>query len=121
MSYNPALTTARDRLRAHLGDTDVANELLPDATYDAVLTTENQNEAKAELALARMLLARFSQMPDTFEIGGTRLSFKVLLSGWKAAIDRLAPATQSGTLTTLLPTRGDEETAEYYARRRDNW
>lgn len=55
MTYNAGLPTTRDRIRLIVGDTsnDVAAEMFPDATYDAVLTQyTNWKRAAADMAEA---------------------------------------------------------------------
>ena len=82
-TYNPAHPTARDRVRANLGDTDVdpaENALHTDAHMDAVLAA--YGEALGQSALAHELWARFAQDPSSVGLTGLSVSFANLLDVW---------------------------------------
>jgi hypothetical protein len=108
-TYNPAHPTARDRVRANLGDTDVVpaeNALHTDEHMDAVLTA--YGEALGQSALAHELWARFAQDPSSVGLTGLSVSFANLLEVWAelakpwlAYQQRLA----GDTTATLTPAR----------------
>ncbi len=122
MSYNPALPTARDRLRFALGDTQAPpDELLPDATYDATLTTFGGDEKQATLVLAEGLLARYALEPDSVDDEGQKASWKFRLSQWTMKANQLrgelatASAPTPLGFQTRLPQRAGEQHSEYRA------
>jgi hypothetical protein len=108
-TYNPAHPTARDRVRANLGDTDVEpdeNALHTDAHMDAVLAA--YGEALGQSALAHELWARHAQDPSSVGLTGLSVSFANLLEVWAelakpwlAYQQRLA----ADTTATLTPAR----------------
>lgn len=63
-TYSPNLTTALDRLRFRLGDTDTDNPDFDNATYQAQLDVYDDDEPKALYALAKGLLAKYTRLND---------------------------------------------------------
>lgn len=132
-TFDPALPTARDRMRFDLADTDVnrakaetADPLtLPvdDAIYDGVLARRGNDERLALIDLADALYSRYAQEPSRAEISNVESAeWKNRLDGWKALATRLrgeiATETQQarGSFTVLRPTRpGQQPGGEYYA------
>ena len=119
-TYNPALTTSLDRLRFALGDTDVAQPLLPDATYAAVLEAQGNDETAAVVALARSLVAREAQNPTrVVAADGQTTEFGTRLAGWQAllAADATAAAASASARGMRIhrPRRADagEDESEY--------
>lgn len=85
-NYNPALPTARDKLRFKLGDTNTGAALIPDVTYDAVLSVVGGDEKKAAVALLDHLISRFAQLPNstTADDGAVRIEWKDRVATWRA-------------------------------------
>lgn len=104
MTYNPALTSATDRLRFMLGDIDTA-ELLPDATYAAVITTSGDDERAAAITLANGLIARFAHLPTQVDnTGGARVTWQNRLAGWQALITRLQAEIAAEAVAEVVTT-----------------
>lgn len=57
-TYNPALTSTRDRMRDALGDIDTTAPMAPDVTYDAYLTDAGDDWRMAAAGLARRFAAQ---------------------------------------------------------------
>lgn len=68
-TFNPDLSTPKDKVRQKLGDTDTANALVQDETIAAYLTGENMTPTGAAARLARELAARFARDTD-FTVDG---------------------------------------------------
>ena len=68
-TFNPALTTDKDKVRQKLGDTDTAKALVQDETIQVYLTTDNMTPTGAAARLARELAARFARDTD-FTVDG---------------------------------------------------
>lgn len=109
-SYDPTLTTALDRMRLRLGDTDVEPEedaLAPDETYLALLSL--QGEALGTATLAESFAARFGQEPGTVTVGGDTISWKDRVSTWLELAARLrkdaAAVVAAGNRTTFAGPR----------------
>lgn len=121
MSYDPSLTTQRDRLRFQLGDIDPDAELLPDETYDAVLAQYANDERQSTITLATSLINRYAQMPNkVVTAGGSDVTWTNRVAGWQELIKRLRAETErdqavaASGLRTLRPRRaGSSERAEY--------
>jgi hypothetical protein len=72
MTFNPALLTARDRIRSRIDDADVGNEFFPDATYDARITqyaSDTNGEALALRVMALTLITKLSRKPTRAQLG----------------------------------------------------
>jgi hypothetical protein len=111
VTYDPALSTVRDRMRLRLGDVESA-ELYPNATYDALLalwTTED----RALYELAKALIVRYAQQPDDVSITGAgTFKWAERLATWRALVADLGLAlgltsTLGGaaTVATIPPQR----------------
>jgi hypothetical protein len=102
-TFNPALVTARDRMRLQLGDTgapptnynsgayDIAKPDFLDATYDSALT-QNGSEIEATINLAQALIGRFAREaekvtigPDTFDYSSKTRSLQALINRLRAS------------------------------------
>lgn len=90
-SYNPLVTTPKDKARLLLGDTGVDSNaifLLTDEEITAFLGTVPFNEAVA--LLAEGLAARFAQYPDETETaGGSKLKWTERVKTWLELAKRL--------------------------------
>lgn len=73
-TYDPALSTDRDKVRTHLGDTNSDDPLLQDETIDAVLLSVGGSVYKAASVLANSLAATFGRKADV-EIEGLSISY----------------------------------------------
>jgi hypothetical protein len=138
-TFNPAQTSARDRMRFDLGDTNVgvvkaagADPLaLPvdDAVYDGVLARRGGNERQATIDLAEALIAKYAQLETKALVEGVvSAEWANRLVGWRALTTRLrgelaseAPTVAGrGSFSVTRPTRpGREGHAEYYASGRE--
>jgi len=69
MSFNPALPTLRDRIRIQVGDTNVASEIYPDATYDAAIS-QYSDWKLAMASMAEAVAVAIEQDVSSFSAGG---------------------------------------------------
>jgi hypothetical protein len=102
-TFNPALVTARDRMRLQLGDTgsvpagytdgayEIANPDFLDSTYDSALS-QNGSEIEATINLAQALIGRFAREaekvtigPDTFDYSSKTRSLQALINRLRAS------------------------------------
>ena len=118
MSFDPSLSSVRDRLRLQLGDTtgDPATEFMDDATYDAVYAYHGNKEPETLLALAEGMIAKFSQAASRINLGDMEFSWRDRMVAWKAIVQKfegIAAAAGGGGFSIMRPTRGEEETSEY--------
>ena len=138
-TFNPALLTARDRMRFDLGDTNVAVEKdddadplsLPvdDAVYAGVLARRGNDERQATLDLADSLIARYAQLETKATVDGVvTAEWGNRLAAWRALADRLRAAIASeaptvagrGSFSVARAHRpGREGAAEYHGAGRD--
>lgn len=81
MPYAPALTDPISRLRFAVGDT-AATELLPDATYSALLTQTGNSELRAARAAAAHLAARYAQQPASLSSAGKAINWPERVAQW---------------------------------------
>ena len=68
-TYSESLTTARDKLRLRIGDTDTNDQLLADETLDALLTDKNSDLALAAIDAVRAIIAKFGRNFDRNAVG----------------------------------------------------
>lgn len=143
-SFDPTLSTAKDRMRLLLGDTDVQRAkavdadvmALPvdDAVYLGILAGQSQDERRATIALADALVVKHSQQETKASIDGVESAeWGNLLAGWREVASRLRAeiaaeaaaetARQRAGFRVLRPTRGGEQGGEYHAggRRGGTW
>nr|WP_309689679.1 hypothetical protein [Armatimonas sp.] len=102
-TFNPALVTARDRMRLQLGDTgapptgyssgayEITKPDLLDSTYDSALA-QNGTEIEATINLAQALIGRFAREaekvtigPDIFDYSGRTRSLQNLINRLRAS------------------------------------
>lgn len=102
-TFNPALASARDRMRLQLGDTgtpptgyvsgayDIIKPDLLDSTYDSALA-QNGTEIEATINLAQALIGRFAREaekvtigPDTFDYSSKTRSLQALINRLRAS------------------------------------
>jgi len=94
-TYDSSLPTARDRMRHMLGDTDAANPLRYDESYDAMLTYF-ENETLATAKMARALASEFAQKFSSVNIqGGPSITYSERVKTWLALADKLEAAVGS--------------------------
>ena len=102
-TFDPALTTAKDRIRMATGDVgkrvsptsnsdfSVANATLSDETYNAAITNAGGDEDRATVTIARNLMAQYAQMPDRVTIGPDTWDYGARLRALMKLIDSLTP------------------------------
>lgn len=107
-TFDPALPSAKDRLRLLLGDTgkaptnyvsgpyDIAPPVadFPDVTYTTTLAQSTGSETAAALTLAQALLVKFGRMPSKVTIGPDTFDYEARIKSLQALITQLT-ATQS--------------------------
>lgn len=80
-TYDSSLSTARDRIRLAVGDTDATNPLRWDETIDALLTLHG--EATATALIARSLANQYAQEPSNTTLpGGLTVSYSDRVKSW---------------------------------------
>jgi hypothetical protein len=134
-TFDPALLTARDRMRFDLGDTNVgatkaagADALaLPvdDAVYAGVLARRGGDERLACIDLAEALIAKYAQAETKASVDGVESAeWANRLVAWRTLAQRLrgeiaaeAPTVAGrGSFSVVRAHRpGHEPGAEYYA------
>jgi hypothetical protein len=105
-TFDPALTTSRDRARFALGDKhsdteagEIEEPLLQDSTIDAMIAQFGYREGLAQLAEG--LVAEFAQMPDSITDDTLRMQWSSRLETWR----KLAADTRAGVASTPGTTR----------------
>lgn len=117
MTYDPALSTDRDWMRYRLGDTDDANPIAPDATYDAELAAADTWQLAAA-RMARSFASRYASKPQGLTADdGSGLRYGERHKAWltiASSLEAEASRLNRG-LWTATVTRSDLETddAEY--------
>lgn len=102
-TFDPNITSATDRMRLDVGDTDVAAALWQDETYAGMLARYAGSEPRATLAVAEASLIRFAQQPDSVEVtGAVKVAWKSRLDAWRALANGLRADLG-------LPTLGDTD------------
>jgi hypothetical protein len=125
-TFDWGLGRALDRLRFAVGDTEVAEALLPDESYEAALAMYDGDERRATLVLAEGLIARYAREPEKVVVEDSRVevSWKERLAGWTALVARLRAELSGSHGGTRRPERRDERKAgaEYRAEgRAESW
>lgn len=131
-SYDPTLTTALDRVRHAIGDTDANAPLRQDDTIAAVLdgvggsetaTVATTAETLAIIDLASALAVEFARKPDSFsKSGGISVSWRERVKAWQTLASTLraslaTTAAVTGSVAVSLGTyRGDDEVVSEYVR-----
>lgn len=138
-TFDPALTSARDRMRFDLGDTNVGlvkpagtdplQLPVDDAVYAGVLARRGDNERLATIDLGEALIAKYAQLETRAAVEGVESAeWGNRLAAWRATVARLraelaaeAPTVAGrGSFSVARPTRpGREPGAEYYAGGRE--
>lgn len=120
MTYDPLLSTTRDRIRFIVGDTsnDEATELFPDDTYEAEIARYT-NWKLAAASMAEAAAVKIEQDPNSVNVPGeVAVSWQDRTRSLRATAIRLRSeaaaedATGSG-VTSVALARGDSATAEY--------
>jgi hypothetical protein len=99
MPYVAALTDAISRIRFAVGDTAAA-ELLPDATYSALLSQTGTSELRAARAAAAHLAVRYAQQPASLASAGKSLSWPERVAQWNRIAAGEIPAGVAAILGT---------------------
>lgn len=118
-SFDPALPSAKDRIRLILGDF-TAPGLRQDETLNAAITAHGEAEATARLAEG--LAAEFAQRPDSIGGDGQSISWRDRVKTWLEVASRMRAtgvAAATALSVSVAATRGDEAFAEY--RRPESW
>lgn len=84
MTFDPALTTAKDRIRFALGDTGTTSLLVPggEATYAALLGLSS-DEAAVYRTAAGSLANYYSNQPNSVGGGGESVSWADRAAHWR--------------------------------------
>lgn len=109
MAYNPALSTALDRIKFALGDIGTS-QLLSDATYITLLSSNANNEAATIRQAASALATYYATQPSSVSSNGSSVSWSERVAQW----NKLALGAAGGTAATTT-------TFSYTARRDDGY
>ena len=90
MPYSPALDSPVSRVRFAVGDVATV-ELLPDATYTALLT-QLVTEIKAAQAAAAFLAVKYAQDPSSLSSSGKSLAWSERVAQWNRIAGGEIPA-----------------------------
>lgn len=101
MSYDPTLSTDRDKVRLYLGDTDVTSEQVKDTEIDAMLLVYADPMACAA-AFADSLAARYARRVDT-TVDGLSVSWSQRASAFRDLAERLRNQVAGGVGAIGLP------------------
>jgi hypothetical protein len=102
--FDPALTTARDRIRFALQDVSDSAPLIPDTTLDALVDLWGEAEGGAQAADA--LASRYQNKPGRVALpGGLTVAWADRVAGWRETANRLRAYGPAGT-GTLNATAG---------------
>ena len=109
-TYDPRLSTARDRMRRGLGDTDPEEWLLSDQEIDATLAQFSNDETAALSALARYAMASEARRATTLTSAeGDVTRYDNRLKVLQGLVPADVPVTTvNRRRRTRLPYRGDE-------------
>lgn len=124
MAFNPALTSATDRVRFDVGDYNDAAPIIPEAVYTATLARYGADEARATVAMAEALIVRVAQDPDKVEVtGAVKVEWSQRIAAWRALANGLratlglplvgAAAGGDTTMRIGQLTRGGAVASEY--------
>ena len=121
-TYDPLLTTDKDRVRHALGDVNVADPLIQDETIVArIVVLGGWKQAAAELAQG--LAARFSLEPDQMSFTGVgSFSWKSRIDSWMGLAASLTSQVNGTALALSLvsseaPERDGPVLSEYFVSR----
>ena len=116
-SYGSGLSTALDRIRFALGDTDVTLVMLSDAMIQGALDVNGSDERRATITLAEGLMARYAREPDDVTTEGLKISWKDRLAAWRSLVARLRSelGTPGGLMQVHRAQRVAADMPEYYA------
>lgn len=116
-TFDEALTTAKDRVRRLLGDADIGQAMLSDATIQGAI--DIYGEPGAVAFLAEGLAAEYGQLPVSTSADGTTLDYSERVKTWQALAKTMratppVPQSQPGgstfgvTRTERMSTDEDE-------------
>lgn len=88
-TYNPSLTSRKDKVRFYLGDTNVAQALVQDETIEALLAETGATALSVSAFLAQGLVAQFSQAVD-YDVDGQGEKRSDLAKNYRAVAADLA-------------------------------
>jgi hypothetical protein len=104
VSYDPSVSTARDKVRLLIGDTSgvVATELLTDGELDFLLAEESNNIYRAGAEAADRIAAKYARMVDT-SIGDASVTASQRFDHYRQlAVDLRSKALERGTATPFV-------------------
>lgn len=117
-SYDPEISTTRDAVRLHLGDTDTNTQLLSDEEIDYALMVQAQ-PLLAAANLASSLAARFAREVDK-SVDGDSISSSQRFEHFNKLAEQLREeATRSGVTATGMPFAGGISYTDKEARELD--
>jgi hypothetical protein len=93
-SYDQALSTARDRVRFLIGDTDSAEPQFQDEELDYLLT-DAVSETAAAVTAVQGLIAKYSRRVDR-QVGSLKISSSKMVENYTALLKTLTTSAAAG-------------------------
>lgn len=87
-TYNPALATDLDKVRYAVGDTDVANAVIPNETIAALLGIEGATVASVAVAVSQAIWTQY-QKRVTYDVDGEGERFSDLAKNYANTVAHL--------------------------------
>lgn len=121
-TFDPSLPTDLDRMRDALGDIDVNAPMFPDVTYEAKSVEMGGAWRLAAASMARSLASQANAKMQSFAAGGDlSVTWGDRARRWldiAAALEAAhhaahPPVDVDGGVYVAMPTRGEDDAAEY--------
>lgn len=106
-TYDDTLPTAKDRIRAAVGDTDMTAALRTDEHIASVLALNVGDETAATADVAAGLAVEYAQRPDRISDDGTSISWGERVKTWLTLAETsraaaVATTAASATITYFM-------------------
>lgn len=96
-TFDPALSTARDKVRLALGDTDTNDQQIPDESIAAMLAAYGDDVGAASVALAESLAAKYARLASDISVDGASFDYSALVENYRQIATRLRVAGGEGS------------------------
>lgn len=98
-TFDPSLALPRDRVRAAIGDRDMADPLRSDQEVDATVAFCGEDELLATAVLAEGLAAEYARRVDSYsESGGISVRWGERIRTWLVLAENLRAAINAATI-----------------------
>lgn len=110
-TYNSALPTDKDKVRALIGDTDTNNQLITDEFIAVVLAEENNNLYGAGALAALAISSLFARKADK-SLGPMSVSYSNQANNFRSMYESLREVQTSGGGSSYAPSWGGASKAQ---------